>query len=81
MSEPEKINDQAEDFGGPLALHSEFCVGEIVRYLGGGNRIRVGAILHILDGYGGQCYIVENQQQGFPDVVFAREIIVRKIVL
>lgn len=76
-----KMSDQAEDFGGPLARHSEFKPGEIVRYLGGGNRIHVGEILYILDGHGGQCYIVENQQQGFPDVVFAREIIVRKFGL
>lgn len=61
-------------FGAPLAVHSEWRPGDLAHYETAGQRL-TGEVLHVVEGAcGGQFYIIENIEQGFPDVVPAREL-------
>lgn len=62
-----------ESVAGELASRSEFRPGDVVRYQTAGQQHQ-GLILHITNGAMGQLCVVENEQQGFPDVVPVREL-------
>lgn len=59
--------DQADDYGGALAGHSEYKIGEQIPGT-------AGQILHISNGPGGQLYFIDNPTTGFPDVIPARDL-------
>lgn len=57
----------------PLAPRSEYRPGDQASYQSGA-KIVTGEVLYVSDGSGGQLYIIENQAQGFPDVVRGNEL-------
>lgn len=66
--------DQSIDYGGELAKHSEHRPGEQATFETAG-QLQTGEVLHVSNGPGGQMYIVENTETGFPEILLASEII------
>lgn len=60
----------------PLAQKSEYKPGEKASYRSG-RELVTGEVLWVSDGEGGQLYVIENEDAGFPDVVRGNELQVR----
>jgi len=73
MTEQKPAYDQGEDYGGELVKHSEYRPGETAPHITAGQR-QEGEVLHVSNGPGGQMYVIENEETGFPDFVPASEI-------
>lgn len=74
MTEQKPRYDQSIDYGGPMASHSEYKPGEQAPFIDENGQQQAGEVLHVSNGPGGQLYIIENPETGFPDVVPASEI-------
>ena len=76
MTEPRY--DQGIDYGGELARQSEYRPGEQAGFEDATGQLQHGEILHVSNGPGGQMYVIENTETGFPDVLLASEIIEKR---
>ena len=74
MTDQKPRYDQSIDYGGPMARHSEYKPGERIAHIGAAGQPQAGEVLHVSDGPGGQLYIAENDETGWPDALLASEV-------
>lgn len=76
MTEQKPTYDQGEDYGGQLAQHAEYGPGEQASYIAGA-QLQAGEVLHVSNGPGGQIYVIENEETGFPEFILASDLAVK----